>query len=92
MVREFDHIARLELGLDKPHIPDWSFEGFNLPYDLVRDSWYAYHRHGILLVAGGYLDQPAGWWADMQTCEALFNTRYEENRPEAESKLRGSNA
>lgn len=81
-------MARRNLDLDKPSVKDWDFNGFHYPYDLVYDLYLAYRDHGILMVAGGYMDQPPEYWRDMRTCEALYNTRYVENLPEYEQKLK----
>jgi hypothetical protein len=54
------------------------FYGFTTPGlsdDDVLRSWEAYRDHGILLTAGGFLDQPSQWWDDMETCEAIYLTR-----------------
>ncbi|MCC7568196.1 MAG: hypothetical protein KO463_01080, partial [Candidatus Methanofastidiosa archaeon] len=69
-------------------IPDWDFNGFHHGYDdLVYDMYLAYRDHGILMVAGGYLDQPPEFWKIIRTCEALYNTRYAERLPEYERKF-----
>jgi hypothetical protein len=80
------------LQLDKPTIPNWQFVGFNYPYDIVKRSYRAFQQHGTLLVEGGFLDQPPEWWADMEVYEALYNTRYQENLPEAERKRKRESA
>ena len=82
VVRQVDHQAQIDLGLDEPDVPEWEFGGFHYPYQLVRDSYRAFKDHGVLLVTGGYLDQPPEWWADIWTYEALYNTRYVENLKE----------
>ena len=56
---------------------------------MVRASYRAYRDHGTLLVAGGYLDQPPEWWRDIWTCEDLYVTLLEENRPETSETERG---
>jgi len=85
-VLDFDRLSRQDLHLEDPEIPNWQFSGFNLPYELVQDTYRAYKNHGVLLVEGGYLDQPEAWWRDIRTCEALYNTRYDMNLPEARQK------
>jgi hypothetical protein len=81
-----DRQTRIDLGLDEFDAPDWEFGGFHFPYQLVRDSYHAYAKHGVLLVAGGYLDQPAAWWDDMRTYRALYDTRYAENLKEKQHR------
>jgi hypothetical protein len=77
IVDRFDRVVRRTLGLDKS-IPDWTFEGFQsgLSDAKVIQSYWAYREHGVLLMPGGFLDQPPEWWDDMDTCEAIYNTRY----------------
>lgn len=79
-------LARLKLGLEKLDIPNWQFKGFYYPYWLVRASYRAYLDHGILLVAGGFLDQPPEWWRDIWTCDDLYNTKLEEERPKEQER------
>lgn len=84
MAERFNDLTRLDLGIDKPTAPDWSFTGFTTPGlsdAQVIDSWHEYRRHHVLLVGGGYIDQPPEWWNDMETCEALYHTLLLENEP-----------
>lgn len=85
-----DKRARAYLELDPRVAPDWKFYGFTTPgladMDVLR-SWEEYREHGVLLVAGGYLDQPPEWWRDMETCEMLYRTRLLVNEPEAIRKI-----
>lgn len=85
-----DRRARAELDLDDHKTPQWSFAGFTTPGltddDVVR-SWHEYRTHGVLLVSGGYIDQPLEWWRDMDTCEAMYKTRLLVNEPEWKRKL-----
>jgi hypothetical protein len=83
-VDRFDKLSRLDLRIDEPVAPDWQFTGFRTPGlsdNEVIDSWHEYRTHGVLLCAGGYIEQPSEWWADMRDCEALYNTRMIENEP-----------
>lgn len=32
-------------------------------------------------MTGGFLDQPPEWWQDIWTCDDLYNTKLEEERP-----------
>jgi hypothetical protein len=80
-------MVRIELELDKPEIPDWDFSGVHYPYDVCVRSWRAYRKHGVLFVAGGYLDQPPEWWDMIHTFEAIYRTRQHENMPAYEAML-----
>jgi len=94
-----DKRARAKLQLDERKVPHWSFTGFRTP-DLTDDdvvrTWLEYRDHHVLLHAGGYLDQPPEWWADIETCEMMYLTREIVNEPEwerkreAEAKQRGA--
>lgn len=75
------------MKLVEPDIPEWDFTGVHYPYDLCVRSWHAYRDHGVLFVAGGYMDQPPEWWEMVHTFEAIYNTRWHENMPAYEAKL-----
>jgi len=60
----------------EPDVPGVTFDGFHYPWQLVHASYRAYKAHGVLLVAGGYLDQPAAWWDDIHTYEAMYASYY----------------
>lgn len=59
--------------LDEADAPDFAFTGTLYPSDDVFEMFYAWKSHGIMAVAGGYLDQPIQWHRDMQVCRSLYN-------------------
>jgi hypothetical protein len=42
VVEDFEHMARVQLGLDDPVSPEWQFGGFHYPYEVVLDTYRAY--------------------------------------------------
>lgn len=80
-MQRFARLARREAGLDKDKIPPWKFAGFKTPGLTDAEVWESWHRlkkHGVLLVAGGQLDQPPLWWDDMALCDAIYNSLLEQ--------------
>ena len=74
-------------GLDQSKIPAWQFTGNTLPYmidDDIWESWNRWHDHHLPLVAGGQMDQPAGWLEAMELCDAIYNTLLEQAHDEKE--------
>jgi hypothetical protein len=68
--------------MEEPDVPGVEFGGFHYPWQLVHNSYRAYKDHGVLLVTGGYLDQPPEWWNDIHTYEAMYNSYYAQNLEE----------
>ena len=70
-------MARSELDPYSPIVvpEDWKLDGFMLPYDMAVDMFLAWRKHGVMAVAGGYLDQPTQWEHDMRKMRKLFSTK-----------------
>jgi hypothetical protein len=65
-------------GKYKPEpIEAWDLEGYWFDFDLSLELYKAWKDHGVMAVAGGYLDQPTQWRSTIRLCEKLYATQAE---------------
>lgn len=74
--------ARSELGKGDPAYLDDNTIVFHGDPVLALQCFFALRNHGILPVAGGYLDQPAALMRDINQITAMFNEAFEEANKE----------
>lgn len=94
MIDEFESLARSVVDPDySPKEPeDWDLTGFMLPYEVLVDLYDAWEKHGVMAVAGGFLDQPSQWVYDMKKLKRLYGTKLSEIRAEVAARKKPPSA
>jgi hypothetical protein len=77
IVSEFEDLAWSTL--DAEYVPEdpenWKLDGIPLPHEDVFELFFAWDKHGVMAVSGGYYDQPVQWRRAMRILRKLYGTK-----------------